>query len=1498
MIAAPVSAQTTYQTDFNNTTAGYGASASFNWGTTNKRWSSTGTSATIAWSNAATPNNAILGGSSGTSTYTATLTSAVSVGTISVATGTWIINTAGNTLTFNSSSNSTLPSSVSIMGTGSVTKTGTGALTLSAANSQTGTTTLTAGTLNVATGAALSGATAGLVVNGGTLNLNNTAQTVAALSGTGGTINLGSGHTLAVNSTTTGTYSGIFASTGNLTKNGTGTLTLAGVNTQTGTTTVSAGTVIVSSTGALSGATGSLVVNGGTLTLNNTAQTVAALSGTGGTINLGSGHTLTVNSTTTGTFSGTLASAGSLVKTGSGTLTLSGTNSYTGSTTISGGILSVSALANGGANSSIGASNNTASSLILDGGTLLYTGAGSTSDRLFSVGAAGGTIDASGAGQLTLNNAGSMGFNGSTSARTLTLTGTGTGSLAAIIGDNTGATSLTKNGAGTWTLGGVNTQTGTTTLSAGTLTVNSGAALSGATAGLVVNGGTLNLNNTAQTVSALTGSGGTVNLGPGHTLTVNAASDGTYAGVLGSSGTLTKTGAGVLTLSGSSTGYTGAVNVSGGTLLAANSSALGAGTSGTTVSSGAALGLAGSSLTVANGTLTISGDGVSNSGALYNASGSGTNRWNNSITLGADARIGAAAGTLNLGPNKPGFAPSGHSQPTENSYITLGNSTNSNSLTFSGSGTIVVNSRIQDYSGQTAGWSYLDANTINYRPVAPSGTAGSVTIDMSSGGVVKYVANANTYTGTTYVKNGTLIVDTISNGSTAPHDTTTDSFHGVNGALVIGNGSSTATVQLGQGGSPNAKEALSHLTTVTIYADGTLNLNSQGQTIDALTFTGAANNGALGQVQIGTGATLYLNNNVLVSSTSGTATIGTGNLSMTLHQASGVDSGTANRTFTVTNSGATLQIDAVVQNGTLIKEGAGTLVLNGSNTYTGQTQINNGIVKATSGTSASHSSLGSGDATTAQGTIVASGATLQLSGGIAISDERLHLSGTGYSGNQGALQNVSGNNTWGVAGLARINLHDDARINADSGTTLTILSNIVSVDKADDTTARNKALTVGGSGDVTISGSISTGSTTTTTVTKDGTGTLTLSGNNSYAGATTVSSGVLVAAHNNALGSVTTGTDGTSVSSGAALHLSGGITVGGESLSLSGTGISGNGALRNVSGTNTFGGTVSLGTGTNVATTRIQNDVAGNSLALTGGLITGGSANATLNIGGSGNTALSGNNGGGYTLSGGSSVFTKDGTGTVSLSLSGGSTDNQIGVTHVNAGTLAVTSGTLNTAALDTTISSAVLAVASGAQVTATYSSGSTVFYGTISDVSGDGGGTFKKNGAGELVFAQSFNAGSSSTLILNGGTLKLGNTSGVNVTFGTISITADTTIDFNGSYATTLTAANLLISGGVNVTIINWTSLSDAWYATTQINGNTGSILDLTNQSPLNQITFSTPTNAPATATTWVTTQGGNYFNREIRPTPEPSTYGALFLGACLAFLGYRRWRRSAARR
>ena len=186
-------------------------------------------------------------------------------------------------------------------------------------------------------------------------------------------------------------------------------------------------------------------IKAGTITGNGTIDFSAG--GGGKALSLSVGH-----DNGTGSFDGLISNSGvdagptvlSIIKAGSGSWTLSGSNTYTGVTTLSGGTLSVSALANGGSNSNIGASTNVAGNLVLDGGTLRYTGAAVSTDRLFTITNNGGTIDASGTGALNFSNAGAIAYT-TTNTRSFTLAGgnTGDNTLRPILANNTGLTSLT-----------------------------------------------------------------------------------------------------------------------------------------------------------------------------------------------------------------------------------------------------------------------------------------------------------------------------------------------------------------------------------------------------------------------------------------------------------------------------------------------------------------------------------------------------------------------------------------------------------------------------------------------------------------------------------------------------------------------------------------------------------------------------------------------------------------------------------------------------------------------------------------------------------------------------------------------------------------------------------------------------------------------------------------------------------------------------------------------
>ncbi len=320
--------------------------------------------------------------------------------------------------------------------------------------------------------------------------------------------------------------------------------------------------------------------NGGTNYNNNGATLGVAL---GQEAN----STLTIDQTTAGVFNGQINDGPnddgtgdggtyetlSIVKMGSAPLSLTGSSAYSGTTTIAGGTLSVAKLANGGTSvanglgnspSSIGASSNAATNLILDAGTTLqYTGPATSTDRLFTVMGTSATLDASGTGPVAFTNTGSIVFGGS-GATTLTLTGTNTGgnTLASVLADGSGATAVVKTGAGTWDLTGADTYTGGTQVNAGELlvdgslassvTVASGATLGGAasatagtgtvTAPVVVNG-TLTAGDATSPTGQLT----VGNLSFGSAGGLNVALNGTTAGSgfdqFAATGTVNLTGA-------------------------------------------------------------------------------------------------------------------------------------------------------------------------------------------------------------------------------------------------------------------------------------------------------------------------------------------------------------------------------------------------------------------------------------------------------------------------------------------------------------------------------------------------------------------------------------------------------------------------------------------------------------------------------------------------------------------------------------------------------------------------------------------------------------------------------------------------------------------------------------------------------------------------------------------------------------------------------------------
>ena len=199
-----------------------------------------------------------------------------------------------------------------------------------------------------------------------------------------GAVNLGGTNALTIAGAFNAGVTNVIQGTGNLVKQGSGTLTLAGTtaNTFSGGVNIQSGTLFAAKTNALG--SGPLTLSGGTLNIGAFNQNVSSFSLLGGTL-LATSGSLSSSSAfqiQAGTINSRLGGTGGLTKTTAGVATFTSSNNYTGGTQITGGTLLV--------NNATGSGTGTGNVSVSNGGLLAGTGSitGIVTNR------AGGTISA------------------------------------------------------------------------------------------------------------------------------------------------------------------------------------------------------------------------------------------------------------------------------------------------------------------------------------------------------------------------------------------------------------------------------------------------------------------------------------------------------------------------------------------------------------------------------------------------------------------------------------------------------------------------------------------------------------------------------------------------------------------------------------------------------------------------------------------------------------------------------------------------------------------------------------------------------------------------------------------------------------------------------------------------------------------------------------------------------------------------------------------------
>ena len=608
--------------------------------------------------------------------------------------------------------------------------------------------------------------------------------------------------------------------------------------------------------------------------------------------------------------------------------------------------------------------------------TTVNLDAGETVGVISFTGSAGKSMTVSGANTLTLNNVSSNAaifVSGTQSLAVPTVlssntqvTVTSSSDLFTWSGSVSGSGGLTKNGAGTQILSGLNSYTGPTTVSAGVLQLGNPSAAVNSTVSVNVNGGlTFSAGLGSAQLGGLAGSGNlalqdiaatpaAVNLTVGG----NGAST-VFGGNLSGSGGLTKTGLGSLTLTGSSN-YSGPTNLAAGTLIVANTA-------------GSATGA---------GTVTLNG------GSLHSGS---------SGTIGGAVVAGSGPQTV---------APGGALSPGQYGTLTLASlTTNSNTTLYFGLGSPL------------SGGSYT-GDMLNFSTTAGLTAGLNTTINFSTPGAYGDFRLISGSFGTPNLNNLQIALQPPQGARY--YLTTTDDPGYIDlgyAALVTGN-------WLGTSGSGGANWGLAANwnpqtvpnwpgTPVVFGGVGTYSTTAvltAPETVGQVTLTGSA---GYSMAISGTGL-LTLNNAGLAPTINVT---GTQSITAPVSLA-------ATALVTVTSSSDLLTLSGNVSGtGGLTKSGAGTQVLGGSNTYSGPTTVSAGVLQLGSTNAAINSTLGvnvNGGLTFSAGLGSARLGGLAGSGNLALQDLAASPAAVNLTVGGNGSSNVYSGNLSGLGGLVKI----------------------------------------------------------------------------------------------------------------------------------------------------------------------------------------------------------------------------------------------------------------------------------------------------------------------------------------------------------------------------------------------------------------------------------------------------------------------------------------------